>query len=154
MKAITYEQALHRLAAFCSRGEKCIYDIRQNMKRWELPVNEQEKIIHYLQKEKFLDEKRFCRAFVNDKIKYNQWGIHKIKYELKRKQIDDRIIREVLQTIDWKESEKQLHLLLTNKLKTIKAKNDYEMKQKLIRFAVGRGFALEEIECICQQLNI
>jgi regulatory protein len=146
MKAITYEQALHRLAAFCSRGEKCIYDIRQKMTCWELPENEQEKIINYLQKEKFLDEKRFCRAFVNDKIKYNHWGIHKIRYELKKKQIDNQIINEYLQNIDLEENKKQLQLLLKNKLKTIKGKNDYEIKQKLIRFAVGRGFPLEEIE--------
>ena len=146
MKPITYEQALHRMAAYCSRAERCIYDIRQKLIRWELSADQQNKIILHLQKEKFLDESRYCRAFVNDKSKYNQWGSYKIKYTLKKKNIPEGLIKEALQTIDPKESRKQLHQLLQNKRKTIKGKNDFEIKQKLMRFAASRGFSLDEIE--------
>jgi len=146
MKLITYEQALHRLAAYCSRGERCIYDLRQKMIRWEISFENQNKIINYLQKEKFLDEKRFCKAYVNDKFKYSRWGAYKIKYELKKKQIPEEIIKEALQNIDSEENRKQLSQLLKAKLKTVKGKNEYEIKQKLIRFAAGRGFSLEDIE--------
>ena len=146
MKPITYEQALHRMAAYCSRAERCVHDIRQKLIRWELPADQQNKIIQHLQREKFLDESRYCRAFVNDKSKYNQWGSYKIKYTLKKKNIPEELIKEALQTIDPKESRKQLHQLLQNKKKTIKGKNDFEIKQKLMRFAASRGFSLDEIE--------
>ena len=152
MKPITYEQALHRMAAYCSRAERCIHDIRQKLTRWELTLDQQNKIIQHLQKEKFLDEIRFCRAFVNDKSKYNQWGNYKIKYELKKKNIPEDLIKEALQAINPKESRKQLCQLLQNKKKNIKGKNDFEIKQKLIRFAASRGFSLEEIEkALCEQ---
>jgi len=146
MKPITYEQALHQMAAYCSRAERCIHDIRRKLTRWELSTDQQNKIIQHLQKEKFLDESRFCRAFVNDKSKYNQWGSYKIKYELKKRQIPDDLIKEAQQAIDPEASLNQLRQLLQKKKKTAKGKNDFEIRQKLIRFAASRGFSLEEIE--------
>ena len=42
-----------------------------------------------------------------------------------------------------------LRPLLKQKRKTIKANSDYELNQKLMRFAVGRGFTFDIIrQCI------
>ena len=146
MNPIKYEQALHRLAAYCSRGERCAYDIRLKMTGWGLPEEEQNKVIQYLQRENFLDEKRYCRAFVHDKSQYNRWGAYKIRYELKKKQIPDPLIREAIAEIDTDASREQLRQLLANKRKTVKGDNEYAINQKLMRFAAGKGFSLEEIE--------
>ena len=146
MNPIKYEQALHRLAAYCSRSERCVQDIRRKMTLWGLPETEQKKAIQYLQRENFLDEKRYCRAFVHDKSQYNRWGVHKIRYELKKKQIPDALIREALSEIDTDVCREQLQQLLANKRKTVKGTNEYEINQKLMRFAAGKGFSLEDIE--------
>ncbi|MDR0683043.1 MAG: RecX family transcriptional regulator [Dysgonamonadaceae bacterium] len=148
MKPITYEQAIHRLAALCSQRERCIQDICQKLTLWKFSEKDQKKIIQYLQNERFLDEKRFSKAYANDKFKYNQWGIYKIKYELKKKQIPDHLIMDALAQIDSKENRKQLRQLLESKRKTIKGKNECEINQKLIRFANSRGFPLEDIEAV------
>jgi regulatory protein len=73
MNKLTYEQALHRSAAYCSRSERCAWDIRRKMDAWEIPSGQQNQIIQQLRKEKFIDEERYCKAFVNDKAKYNRW---------------------------------------------------------------------------------
>jgi regulatory protein len=146
MNPTKYEQALPRLAAYCSRGERCVQDIVRKMTRWELPEPEQKKLIESLRKEKFLDEQRFCRAFVHDKSCYNHWGAYKIRYELRKKQIPDTLIREALAEIDPAAHREQLQQLLAAKRKTVKGKNESERKQKLIRFAAGKGFSIEEIE--------
>jgi regulatory protein len=148
MQQLTYEQALHRLAAYCSRAERCIYDVRRKMEAWEIPDVEQDKIIQYLRREKFLDESRYCRAFVNDKVRYNRWGGYKIKYELKKRQLPEPLIKEALENMDPAESKEQLRQLLQNKRKTLQGKNEFEIRQKLMRFAVARGFSLEDIEKI------
>ena len=148
MKILTYEQALHQLAAYCSRSERCVQDVRQKMTRLELPDEMQNKILLYLQKEKFADESRFCRAFVHDKFHYNRWGGYKIGYELKKKNIPENLIQEALQTLDSSAMREQLRDLLEKKRKTVKGNNEYEIRQKLIRFAAGRGFSLEDIESI------
>ena len=146
MNPIKYEQALNRLAVYCSRGERCVQDIRRKMSLWGLPEADQKKVILHLQREKFLDERRYCRAFVHDKSQYNRWGSYKIQYELKKKQIPDALIREALSEIDPDACREQLSQLLANKRKTVKGANEYEINQKLIRFAAGKGFSLEDIE--------
>ncbi|GHT11913.1 hypothetical protein FACS189415_0070 [Bacteroidia bacterium] len=146
MKQINPEQALHRLAAYCSRAERCVSDVRRKMEAWEIPCEEQSRIIGRLTQEKFLDEGRYCRAFVNDKSKYNHWGAYKIKYELAKKQIPGHLIREALENIDSEENLEQLRLLLEQKRKSIKGKNEFEIRQKLMRFAASRGFSQGEIE--------
>lgn len=145
MKKISYEQALHKLAAYCSKAERCNYDIRKKLTAWEFPESEQEKLIQHLNKEGFLDERRFCKAFVNDKSKFNRWGTYKIKHELRQRNIPESYIKEALLLISPEDSYLQLKLILDNKRKTIKGKDEYDIRNKLIRFAAGRGFSLEEI---------
>jgi len=142
---MNYELALHQLAAYCSRAERCSFDIRKKMTSWELSETDCQKIIEKLQKENFLNDERFCIAFVRDKFRYNKWGVHKIRYELKKKQLPAHWIESALQEIDNQVNIEQLKQLLGNKRKHTKGANDYEINQKLIRFAVGRGFDLEEV---------
>jgi len=146
MKQLSYEQTLNRLAAYCSRAERCIWDIRQKMNDREVSAKEQEQIIQRLQNEKFLDESRYCLAFVNDKSRYSHWGAYKIKQELKKKQLPESLIREALKNISPEEALEHLRQLLQNKKKTVKGKTEFEIKQKLMRFAAGRGFSLGDIE--------
>lgn len=146
MKNLTYEQALHRLAAYCSRAERCLQDIRKKLDSWELPSEEQSRVIQHLQKEKFLNEERYANAFVRDKSRFNGWGIHKIRMELRRKNVPDEIIGNALSEINPEETLQRLAELLKSKSRSIKANSEWEAKQKLIRFAAGRGFSLEDIE--------
>ena len=46
---------------------------------------------------------------------------------------------------DEKEYLNVLRPLLKQKRKSIKAQNDYEMNQKLVRFALGRGYTFDII---------
>jgi len=146
MNKLTYEQALRRLAVYCSRSERCVTDVRKKMDAWEIPIDRQNEIVQQLQKEKYIDEERYCKAFINDKIKYNRWGIHKIRFELRKKQIPEALIREKLKKLNPEETCEQLRLLIEQKKKSVTGKDDYEIRQKLLRFAASRGFALDEIE--------
>jgi regulatory protein len=83
---------------------------------------------------------------VNDKTRHNRWGIQKIRYELRKKQLPEDLIQEALGAIDPDEGLERLRELLQSKRKTIQGKSEYEIKQKLMRFAVGRGFSPDDIE--------
>lgn len=153
MKQISYNDALKRLAAYCSKGERCTQDLSKKLDVWEISAEDQKKIIAYLKEEKFLDEERFCKAFVRDKSRFNKWGQYKIRFELKKKNIPDSIIREAINEIDPKETQEQLSSLLRQKLKSTKGKNEFEIKQKLIKFAVGRGFSMDDANQIVSKLK-
>lgn len=146
MKKLSSTEILRRLAAYCSRGEKCKADVRKKMDTWNVSPEEQNKILVYLQKEKFLDEERYCRAFVNDKVRFAKWGVRKINFELKKKHLPNDLIEKTLREVNPEENAKSLHILLAQKKKSLKGINEFEIRQKLIRFAAGRGFSFDEIE--------
>ena len=119
------------------------------MKRWELDETAQNRVIARLVKERFVDDERYARAFVKDKIRYNKWGRRKVMQALWLKHIDSEIQQRVLDEIDEKEYLDVLRPLLKQKRKSIKAASDYELNQKLVRFALGRGFGFDIIrQCL------
>ena len=65
------------------------------------------------------------------------------------KHIDDDIQQRVLDAIGDEEYLDVLRPLLRQKRRTTKAQNDYELNQKLLRFALGRGFTFDIIrQCL------
>jgi len=142
----THDKILLKLASWCSRSERCVADVRMKLKATDLCEQDKNAIIDRLLKEHFIDEDRYCRAFVNDKSKYSRWGSLKIQYHLMKKNIPERIIIDALQTIDSDADISRLSEILVQKQKTIKGHNEWETRMKLIRFAAGRGFPMKEIE--------
>lgn len=145
-KEITEQQALSRLMALCARGEHSSGEILQKMRLWGLADEAQARIMERLTKDRFVDDERFARAFVNDKIKYNQWGRRKIEQALWAKGVDRDVQQRVLDAVDDEEYIKVLRPLLRSKERSITARNEFERQMKLIRFAQSRGFSMAEIE--------
>jgi len=139
-KEMTEQEAYLQLAALCAQAEHCQQEMRDKMRRWELDETVQNRIIDRLIKERYVDDERYARAFVKDKIRYNKWGRRKVQQALWKKRIDADIQQRVLDEIDEKEYVDILRPLLKQKRKTTKAENDYELNRKLVRFALSRGF--------------
>ena len=150
-KEMTEQEAYLQLAAICAQAEHCEQEMRDKMKRWELDETVQNRIVDRLTKERYIDNERYARAFVKDKIRYNKWGRRKVQQALWMKRIDNDIQQRVLDEIDEKEYLDVLRPLLKQKRKSIKADSDYELNQKLVRFALGRGFTFDIIR---QCLNV
>jgi regulatory protein len=144
-KETTEQEAYLQLAALCAQAEHCQQEMRDKMRRWETAPEVQERVIARLMKERFIDDERYARAFVKDKIRYNKWGRRKVQQGLWMKHIDDDIQQRVLDEVDDAEYLAVLKPLLKQKAKSIKAENDYELTQKLVRFALGRGFTYDII---------
>ena len=148
-KEITEQDAYLQLAALCAQAEHCEQEMRDKMKRWELDETVQNRIIDRLTKERYIDNERYARAFVKDKIRYNKWGRRKVQQALWMKRIDTSLQQQVLDEIDEKEYLDVLRPLLKQKRKSVKAQSDYELNQKLVRFALGRGFTFDIIrQCL------
>ena len=148
-KEMTEQEAYLQLAALCAQAEHCRQEMLDKMKRWGLDEGVKDRIISRLVKERFVDDERYARAFVKNKVRYNKWGRRKIQQALWMKRIEEHIQQQVLDEIEEREYLDVLRPLLKQKRKSVKAQNDYELNQKLIRFALGRGFTFDVIrQCI------
>ncbi|MDR0744107.1 MAG: RecX family transcriptional regulator [Tannerella sp.] len=136
----TETEVLSDLAKYCSQAERCIYDVRKKLNATNLTEDAKNRVINRLIQEKFIDEQRFCRGFINDKLKFNHWGCIKIIYELKRRQIKPEIYADVMDTIDEDEYLSVLSHILKSKKRSIKGYSDQDIFRKLYSFASSRGF--------------
>lgn len=150
---MTKEQILAKLTASCARVEHCLDDMRKKMERWQVEVDVQEEALRYLVKEKFIDESRYARYFINDKIKYNRWGRRKVEQALYFKHIPREVYQPILDEMADDDYEEILLPLLQTKVKSVKYNSDYEKRMKLIRFAMQRGFSYSQAETCVSKLQ-
>jgi regulatory protein len=137
--------ALNKCMAICSRSEKCVSDIMKKLGQWEIEPSESLIIIERLKEERFIDEERFTKHYVHDKLLLNQWGKIKISYLLKGKGIAKPVIHKAFEGINEETYQDILQNLLAQKSRQVKSKTDYEKKANLTRYALSRGFEYELI---------
>ncbi len=143
------EQILLKLTALCSSAEYCSNDLREKMRRWQISEDVQEKVLAYLIREKYVDDERFCRLFVKDKLRFNKWGRRKIALALAQKRIPQDIASAVLDEVPDSDYLAILRPLLRQKARTVKAESDYDRNGKLVRYAMSRGFTFDLIrQCL------
>lgn len=146
-KEMTLQQVLQKLTALCARSEHCQQEMLDKMRRWEVADSVQAEAMAYLIREKYVDDARYARFFINDKVKYNKWGRRKVEQALRMKHIDESISRPLLDEIMSAEDYLEILVpLLISKRRTVKFSSDYELRMKLIRFALQRGFTMDVIE--------
>jgi regulatory protein len=135
-----YNLLLKKAMAHCAGKECCLSDIGQKLASWSADGEETKKILNYLVKEKFIDEERYANAFVKDKFRYNKWGRIKIGAALKQKKIPSVLISGAFEYIDDNAYREALETIISSHRRTVKAKNQYELKGKLLRYGLSKGF--------------
>lgn len=148
-KELSEKEACVKAEAYCSAAERCRMDVVGKLHQWGVSETWVESIVSHLEKEGFLNGLRYAKAFVRDKYRFNQWGRIKITQALRLKQVASSEIGLALQEIDDEEYSEILGKLLVKKMKSVKAATIYERNGKLVRFAAGHGYELDEIlDCL------
>lgn len=150
MKVFTEEEALKRAAASCSCQELCRADVEDKLLKWNVSHEATERILDRLEADNFLNEERYCRAYINDKLRLAKWGKQKIAGGLRLKQVSYKLAWQLLEEVDQEEYLAVLRGIIASKRKSIHAENEYELNAKLIRFALSRGFEMKDIRCYVQ----
>ena len=148
-KETTGQQAYAKLTALCARGEHCRHDMLEKMRQWGVSAEEQAEVMQRLVSERYVDDSRFARAFVADKVRYNKWGRRKVEQALWAKHIDKAVAAEALDAVGDDDYLAVLRPLLKQKRRSTKAQSEYELTMKLTKFALSRGFTMDIIkQCI------
>lgn len=130
---------LAKAQAYCARAEHCAADVRRKFYEWGLQDAEIADFIEEnLYADNFLNDRRFCEAYVHDKVAYQSWGRLKIQASLRALQLPESEIRAALENIDETAYFDNLRKLI------LARKNDSEDKR--LRFLLQRGFTYEDIK--------
>lgn len=140
MKEYSEAEALNKAAAYCTLCERCISEVAAKLTAWGITAVQQSRIIERLKEEGFIDEARYCRAFVNDKVRFNRWGRIKIVAALREKHLPHEFIEAAIANIDEDIYIQSLKEVVAAKRKGLKGKEDMTSQQKIIRHAASRGY--------------
>jgi len=135
-----FKASVNKAMALCSRREYCISEVMDKLHSWGTDADDNARIIELLIKENFINEERYALGFVKDKFNYNKWGRLKIKAHLRAKNIPAELINQALDSIDNEIYMKVLGDLVSTHRRSVKAKNQYELKAKLLRYGLSKGF--------------
>lgn len=145
-RPLTPEDARARAEDICAAAEHCTFEVRTRLQRMGLDDRETEKIIKGLADARFLDDRRFADAYARNQLLYAGWGTGKIRIGLMQKRVERGVIAEALESLDVAEYRQVLSDLLANRVRTASIDlSDPRQREKVIRYAVGRGFELSLI---------
>lgn len=134
------ETALKKAMALCAGREYCTGDIREKLHAWGITGNECDRLLAVLIKQGFIDDNRYASAYASDRLRQNKWGKIKIAAMLRSKGIDEKVITNALNNIDNDEYQRIIKEEISSHRRTVKSKNRYDLKGKLLRFGMSRGY--------------
>ena len=135
-----FNASMARAKALCSAREYCSGDMISKLQSWGLNQEETNRMMEILRKDKFIDDVRYASAFVRDKFNLSKWGKVKINAHLRSREIPGDIIKNALNLIDEEDYRNALSELLSGHRKHIRAKNQFDLKGKLYRFGISKGY--------------
>ena len=145
---------LSRIQRYCAYQERCSHEVYQKLVEWKVPPGNISEIIVPLTEEGFLDDDRFACIFVRGKFRINKWGRMKIRYELKNRNIPEKIVRTAMEEIGDEDYLKTIRELILKKMSEINPAKHLNIREKIITFVAGKGFEFDLISKVFTELKI
>lgn len=136
---------------YCSGAEHCCQEVRAMLERHKVESADINRILQHLIAENYIDESRYARALVHDKVRFAKWGRAKIAQALWQKRIPQDIADEALSSIDEDEYMAALRDVVTSRFRTVKGADEYERKMKTMKTVCTRGY---EPSLVLKVLNL
>ncbi len=142
-KKYTPAQSLAKIQNYCAYQERSHKEVKNKLYEYGLYSNQVEELISQLITDGFLNEERFAKAYAGGKFRIKKWGRVKIKHGLKALGLTKYCIQRGLNEIESADYSKTLKTLLKKKLAESKEQNPFKKRDKVARFAIGKGYESE-----------
>ena len=149
---MSFERAREKAKRYCSFQERCLLDLTNRFRAWNVEKSDWDKIIDDLIDEDFLNEQRYVEAFVRGKFKMKKWGRNKLKMGLvaKRAYNESQFNSVFNAEIDAQEYLNTITELIDKKSLLINEANNFIKKDKIYRYMLTKGY---ESELVVKEVN-
>lgn len=156
MKSTHYsiKEITRKLEQYCVYQDRCHKEVEKKLTEYNLISEAKEVILLHLLQENFLNEERFSKSFARGKFRIKKWGKQRIIRELKLRNISAYNIKTALKEIDEQAYLETLYELAEKKNNLITESNYYKRKKKLIDFLNYRGFELDLIYKVVNEVIV
>lgn len=141
----TPEQALSSLMRLCARAEKSSGDALRLMRGWGVDEADSRRVLDTLIKQGFIDDARYADAYVREKMRLSGWGVYKIRQSLSAKGVPRDVAEQALSQYGRDDQRGRLQEMLEKKSRSVKAKDAYDLRAKLMRYGMSLGYEYADV---------
>lgn len=138
---------------YIDRRLRSINELRDYLKNKEEDTIIIEEVIDKLIDYKYLDDDRFTKAFIKDKLNFTNWGDYKIKNELKRLGVNEEIIYNNMTSIDDNIFYERINKIIDKDISINKKYSGIKLKNKIYNHLLTLGYSKEKVISIINNYN-
>ncbi|GAB4015324.1 regulatory protein RecX [Spirosoma koreense] len=142
------KEAVRKGAMFCAYQERTQQEVRDKLKEWGVWGDDAEEVIAELIQQNYLNEERFAKSFAGGKFRVKSWGKRKIRQHLQQRGISGYNLDQAMKEIAPDDYQETLKALLEKKRQSLHDDNPLAIKQKLVRYALSKGYESDLIFAI------
>ena len=154
---ITKESRIYELIdiaiKYISIRLRSIKEIKDYLKKKETNEELIEVAVDKLIKLGYLNDDRFTKAFIKDKLNFTSMGDYKIKMELQKLGISHNLIEDNLSLIDDNIIEEKIQKLIEKDIRTNKKYSGINLKNKIYNHLVSSGYTKEKVISVLNNYN-
>ena len=104
-----------------------------------------EEVINKLLKSRYLDDDKFTKAFIKDKLNFTTMGDYKLRKELERLGVSTSIIEDNISSIDNNILEEKIKKIIEKDLRTNKKYSGINLKNKIYNHLLTQGYSVDKV---------
>lgn len=124
---------------------RSIKEMKDYLLKKEYPSDIVDEAIQSLISNTYLDDDRFTKAYIKDKLAFTSKGDYKIRMELSSLGIDNSIIDNNILTIDNDILINKMKKIIDKDIKSNKKYNGSELRNKIYNHLINQGYSKEKV---------
>lgn len=143
-KVLTKEEITEKIKHFCAYQERSRLQVLRKLSGLGCAAPDTEELLIMLAEENYFSENRFVEQFVRSRSSAKGWGPAKIAMALQRETGENH--RDEIRQDDESRMRalEKLKKDLSKKRGELERKQDPQLREKLMRFCLSRGFSMED----------
>ncbi len=135
----------HKALNYALRKIRSIYEMRKYLEKMDIDAKEIENIIQKLQRIGVLSDNAYVKAYISDSVYLSNDGPEKIKKTLLDQEIEESIVLEEMEKIDYVYIDGKLEKLIQKRILHDHKRSSYQLKQKITIDMVNLGYSRDSI---------
>lgn len=137
------KEAREQALKFLVSRMRCEREVREHLRKKGHSRADIDDAVDYLYSYEYLDDLKYCEAFIHDRVQFNPCGRQKLFYDLSQKGVSRQTAEEALDTfLPWEEEQ-----ALAERLWQKKAQQETD-PLKIKRYLNGKGFGPDIISSL------
>lgn len=132
---------------------RSIKEIKDYIKKKEENIELIDIVVDKLLKLGYLNDEKFAKSFIKDKLNFTSMGDYKIKMELQRLGVSYEIIEDNVSLIDEKLLENKIKKIIEKDIRTNKKYSGTNLKNKIYNHIVSAGYSKDKVISVLNNYN-